>query len=408
MKYFRHTLANGLQILLQKISSPVAHVGVFIRSGTVNEPSHLHGLAHFTEHALFKGTQRRNSYEILSSIESVGGEMNAYTSKEETCYYASFLKEYLAHALDVFSDILFDPVFPEEEIAKEKQVVLDELESYQDNPAEQIFDDFESLLFGKHPLGRQVLGKRKDVMAITRQDLIDYVGQNYNPSRMLISCVGDFEPDYVVQWVEKFFGEYRQNGHQQVLLPKPRQRKTFHTTRKKANHQAHVVTGLLTEGPQEKSYYALNLLNLYIGGPLMMSRLNLSVREKYGLTYIIESNLNYYSNTGLFTIYFGTDLSQVDRVLRIIREEITRLRDKALTAAELETLKRQYTGLAAIGWEANQNRMLGAGKKTILGGYAETFDEMKENIDRITAAELQDTAIRLLDPEQFSTLIFTP
>lgn len=408
MKYFRHTLDNGLQILLQMVSSPVAHVGVFIRSGTVNEPPHLQGLAHFTEHAIFKGSQQRTSYEILSSIESVGGEMNAYTSKEETCYYASFLKEYLADALDVFSDMLFNPVFPEEEIAKEKQVVLDEVESYQDNPAEQIFDDFESLLFGKHPLGRQVLGKRKDIVAIARQDLMNYVNSNYQPGRMLISCVGDFEPEYLVRLAEKYFGYHWENGHHLTVLPRLRKKKIFHTTRKKANHQAHVVTGLLTEGPQEKSYYALNLLNLCIGGPLMMSRLNLAVREKYGLTYIIESNLNYYSQTGLFTIYFGTDTAQVDKVLNIIREEITRLRDKALTAAELETLKRQYTGLAAIGWEANQSRMLGAGKKTILGGYAETFDEMKENINSITAAELQDTAIRLLDPEQFSTLIFTP
>ncbi|MGC8864981.1 MAG: M16 family metallopeptidase [Bacteroidales bacterium] len=408
MKYFRYTLANGLQILLQKVTSPVAHVGVFIRSGTVNEPPHLQGLAHFTEHALFKGSQRRNSYEILSSIESVGGEMNAYTSKEETCYYASFLKEYLSDALDVFSDMLFNPVFPEEEIVKEKQVVLDEVESYQDNPAEQIFDDFETLLFGKHPLGRQILGKRKDVMAITREDLISYVSSNYQPSRMLISCVGDFEPESLIRLAEKFFGHRLEYAPLQVALPRPRKKKPFHTTRKKANHQAHVVTGLLTEGPQEKSYYPLNLLNLYIGGPLMMSRLNLSVREKYGLTYIIESNLNYYSTTGLFTIYFGTDTAQVEKVLSIIREEINRLRDKALTAAELETLKRQYTGLAAIGWEVNQSRMLGAGKKTILGGYAETFDEMKENIHRITAEELQETAIRLLDPEHFSTLIFTP
>ncbi len=407
MKYFRHTLSNGMGILLQKVSSPVAHAGVFIRSGTVNEPLHLQGLAHFTEHALFKGTYKRNSFDILSSIESVGGEMNAYTSKEETCYYASFLKENLGQALEVFSDILFNSIFPEEELAKEKQVVLDELESYQDNPAEQIFDDFESLLFGRHPLGRQILGRRKDLLAITRDDLIAYVSHNYQPQRMLVSCVGDLEPEEVVRQADLYFGQYNA-GDDLLSLPQPRRKKPFFQSRKKANHQAHVVTGILVGSPSDPSYYPLNLLNHYIGGPMMMSRLNLAVREKHGLTYIIESNLSYYSNTGVFNVYFGTDTANVDKVLSLIGEEIRRLRECALTPSELETLKRQYTGLAAIGWEANQNRMLGAGKKTILGGYAETFDEMKKSIYNITAEELQETAIRWLDPDQFSTLIFTP
>ncbi len=242
MKYFKHTLPNGMGILLQRVSSPVAHVGVFIRSGTANEPVRLQGLAHFTEHALFKGTHRRNSFEILSSIESVGGEMNAYTSKEETCYYASFLKEYLGQAFEVFSDILFDSVFPEEEIAKEKQVVLDELESYQDNPAEQIFDDFESLLFGKHPLGRQILGRRKDILAITSKDLLEYVSQNYQPQRMLISCVGNFEPEEVVRQAGVYFGHI--NGSAETIpLSVPPAEKPFLQSKKKANHQAHVVTG---------------------------------------------------------------------------------------------------------------------------------------------------------------------
>ncbi len=407
MKYFKHTLPNGMGILLQRVSSPVAHVGVFIRSGTANEPVRLQGLAHFTEHALFKGTQRRNSFEILSSIESVGGEMNAYTSKEETCYYASFLKEYLGQAFEVFSDILFDSVFPEEEIAKEKQVVLDELESYQDNPAEQIFDDFESLLFGKHPLGRQILGRRKDILAITSKDLLEYVSQNYQPQRMLISCVGNFEPEEVVRQAGVYFGHI--NGSAETIpLSVPPAEKPFLQSKKKANHQAHVVTGTMVGSPLNQAYYPLNLLNHYIGGPMMMSRLNLAVREKYGLTYIIESNLSFYSNSGVFNIYFGTDVAHVDKVLSIIQEEIHRIRENKLSSTELDVLKRQYTGLAAIGWEINQNRMLGAGKKTILGGYAETFDEMKECIFNLTAEQLQDAAIQWLNPDQFSTLIFTP
>lgn len=407
MKYFRHTLSNGMGILLQRVSSPVAHVGIFIRSGTANEPEHIKGLAHFTEHALFKGTRSRNSYDIISSIESLGGEMNAYTSKEETCYYASLLKEYLGQALEVFSDILFNSQFPEDEIVKEKQVVLDELESYQDNPAEQIFDDFENLLLGKHPLGRQILGKRKDVLAITREDLLRYVHQNYQPSRMLLSVVGDFLPEEVVGMAEKYFGPYQGNA-ETMIMPIPQKKKAFIQRKKKANHQAHVVTGTLVGSPFDSSYYALNVLNHYIGGPMMMSRLNLSVREKYGLTYIIESNLNYYSNTGVFNIYFGTDTAHVDKVLDIIRKEIYQLRENRLSDKELEILKRQYTGQAAIGWEVNQNRMLGAGKKTILGGYAETFDEMIERVQNLTPEQLQFAALQWLDPDHFSTLIFTP
>lgn len=407
MKYFKHTLPNGIRILLQKVSSPVAHVGVFIRSGTVNEPNPIQGLAHFTEHALFKGTHRRNSFEILSSIESVGGEMNAYTSKEETCYYASFLKEYLGLAFEVFSDILFNSVFPEEEIAKEKQVLLDELESYQDNPAEQIFDDFESLLFGKHPLGRQILGRRKDILAITQGDLLTYVSQNYQPQRMLISCVGNFEPEEVVRQAEVHFA-YINGSAETVPMSAPPKGKLFFQSKKKANHQAHVVTGTMVGSPLNQAYYPLNLLNHCIGGPMMMSRLNLTVREKYGLTYIIESNLNFYSNSGVFNIYFGTDVAQVDKVLSIIKDEINRLRENKLSPSELDLLKRQYTGLAAIGWEINQNRMLGAGKKAILGGYAETFDEMKECIYNLTAEQLQEAAIQWLNPDHFSTLIFAP
>ncbi|HQV01361.1 MAG TPA: pitrilysin family protein, partial [Bacteroidia bacterium] len=304
--YQTHTFKNGIKLIFQFNDSFVGHSAILVNAGTRDENTDKEGLAHFIEHVLFKGTKKRKSIHILNRLEVVGGELNAYTTKEETCIHASYLTPYFERAMELMIDIVFNAVFPPKEIIKEQEVVIDEIRTYLDTPAEQIFDDFESQVFAKHPLGSHVLGTIESVSAFTQKDISHFTKQNYTTDKMVISVVGNYQFETVVATIEKHLHTIKATTttvkRNAFTKYKPTQ-----VIVKKATEQAHFILGGKAYSFKDKQRIELVLLNNILGGPGMNSRLNLSIREKYGYTYNIESNYNAYSDTGIFSLYLATD-----------------------------------------------------------------------------------------------------
>lgn len=407
MNFFIHTLANGVRILHQPVSSPVAHLGVFIGSGARDELPGESGLAHFTEHNLFKGTARRKAFHVLNRLESVGGEMNAYTAKEETCYYASFLVSHYTRAFELFADIVFNPAFPEKEIEKEKQVVLDEIQSYTDNPADQILDDFESLLYAGHPMGHNILGSRHSVKSFHRPHLTGFTAKHYRPGNILISSVGDIRSELLLRLAEKYFGT-QQAGSRETQRTIPALAPVFEKVIRRKNHQAHCVMGAGAYPAGHPRQYALALLNNLLGGPTMTSRLSMAARERHGLTYMIESGYQACSDTGHLFVYFGTEKNYINKVKGIVYNEMEKLCDSPLGHRQLSQARQQLLGQLAISWESNAGRMLGLGKQLLLTGRVDSFAEIQERTSAITARDVLEAATDILNPANFSSLIFEP
>lgn len=407
MDFLTHTLANGVRILHQPVASPVAHLGVFIGSGARDELPGESGLAHFTEHNIFKGTSRRKAFHVLNRLESVGGEMNAYTAKEETCYYASFLKTHYARALELFADIVFNPAFPEKEVEKEKQVVLDEIQSYQDNPSDQILDDFETLLYAGHPMGNNILGSRRSVKSFRRSHLVGFTAKHYQPGNILISSAGDIPSGLLLRMVERYFG-IRETETREAERVTPTFAPVFEKIQRRKNHQAHCVMGTGAYPAGHPRQYALALLNNLLGGPTMTSRLSMAARERHGLTYMIESGYQACSDAGHLFVYFGTEKNYIDKVRRIVYTEMDKLCSSPLGQRQLSQARQQLLGQLAISWESNSGRMLGLGKQLLLTGRVDSFAEIQERTLAITATDVLDAATDILNPEKFSTLIFEP
>lgn len=406
--YLYHTLSNGIRIVFRQNNSNVVYAGVYINVGSRNEqnPSE-EGIAHFIEHSIFKGTEHRRSYHIRNRIDGVGGELDAFTTKEETCVYASALTQHLERCLELFSDILFHSTFPQHEIEKEKDVVIEEINLYKDSPAELIYDDFEEMIFGSHPLAHNILGSKKNVKHFTSEQLSLFLHQNYTPDKMVITVVGNVEFNKLVHLCEKHFAMASEVSKPKAdaRSPKPSYQH-FNTTLNKHTHQVHLLAGCPAPTIYDEKKNAFTLLNNILGGPAMNSRLNVSVRENQGFCYTIESQYVPFSDAGLFYIYAGVDSDAAERSTQLILQELRRLRENKLSPQQLHAAQTQLIGQMAIANDSGLNEMQSIGKAYLNFDHVDTLEEMNRDILAITPEELQAVAQEILAEDNFSFLYY--
>ncbi|MDP3452204.1 MAG: pitrilysin family protein [Bacteroidales bacterium] len=413
MEIITTQLDSGIGYAFRRISSPVAYCALSIKAGTRDEEPVLNGIAHLTEHMLFKGTATKGSRRINNFLESLGGELNAYTTKEETVIHATVLKEDISKAVELLSDLAFNSLYPEKELLKERDIVLDEICSYKDSPSEQIFDDFDEYLFGKHPLSMPILGKPKSVKQIGVDNIKRFTGTYYLPSNMSFAIVADITPERGAQLVERYFGKKENNGKAPngiercverdiSALPAERIKRVSRKT-----HQAHCVMGVSAYSLYNEKRMALALLSNILGGPALNSRLNHSLREKHALAYTVDSSFTPYTDTGLFTIYFGTDKNSIERCLDIVYKELDVLKNKELSPASLKAAKKQLLGQLAISTDNAESQCLSMGKSLLFYGKVEPIESIMERISAIDSQRLNMVAKEILDPERMFTLIYS-
>src|SRR5574344_51016 len=403
--YQFHTLNNGIRIVFRQNNSIVTHSGVYVNIGSRDEVGNDEGMAHFIEHSIFKGTEHRHSYHILNRIDGVGGELNAFTTKEETCIYASSLSIHLERCLELFADILFHSTFPEKEITKEKDVVLEEINSYKDYPAELIYDDFEEMIYKGHPLSHNILGTAKNVKRFTPQAIRQFFERNYTTDRMVLSVVGSVDFKKLVKYCERYFGEYPQRSSA-ANRSVPPQVHNFNTTLNKRTHQLHAMVGCPTYNAFEEKKVGFTLLNNIIGGPAMNSRLNVAIREKYGFCYNIESQYTPFTDAGLFYIYAGIDADARDKFLDIVLHELHAFCENPLSPLQLHAAQQQLIGQIAINNELALNEMQAIGKSYMVYDRVDTIEEMSRDIESVTAKEVQDIANEVFCEGAFSFLFY--
>jgi predicted Zn-dependent peptidase len=405
MIYQRHRLENGIRIIHKEVKNQVAHCGVIINTGSRDELEREQGIAHFIEHTIFKGTKKRKAYHILSRLENVGGELNAYTTKEETCIYASFLHPYYERSMELFADISQNSVFPQAEIEKEKEVIIDEINSYRDNPAEEIFDEIEDMIFEGHPLGRNILGTKELVRSFTRKNIFRFMKRTFNTDEIVICSVGNIEFAKLLRLAEKYFGQIKPN-------PRSFQRLKFNSYQPKTQsfekgmYQAHCIIANQAYSRTDKKRTGLVLLNNVLGGPGLNTRLNMGIREKYGFCYNIESNYTMYSDTGILSIYLGTDFSYLEKTIKLVLRELKKLREQKLGSLQLHRAKQQLIGQIAISQESNVNELLSIGKSILAYDKVDSIESIIDEINAIEAGELLEIANEIFDPKQLSTLIY--
>ena len=399
------TLPNGIRLLHRQKKGEIAHLVLVVGTGSRDEREEQNGLAHFIEHTIFKGTKNRKPYHILSCLDNVGGDLNAFTTKEETCVYASSLSEHLERCLELFADILFHSTFPQHEIEKERDVVLEEINSYNDSPAELIYDQYEELAYEGHPLAHNILGSKRNVKRFTPESIKRFMRSNYTPSRMVVTVSGDVKFDRLVHLCEKYFGSYENHPSAVDRSLRPRFQ-VFDRYVNRHTHQAHLLLGCEAPDVYHGDKTAFTLLNNILGGPAMNSRLNVAVRERYGFCYSIESQYVPFSDTGLFYIYAGVDLDAQERARRLIVDELMRMAEQPLTAAQLRSAQRQMVGQMAINDDFGMNEMQSIGKAYLCYDHVNTLEEMEADLMAVTAADLQRVARERFAPERFSTLVY--
>jgi predicted Zn-dependent peptidase len=399
------TLGNGIRLVHHRLPGIVAHCGLVINTGSRAETPPEHGMVHFIEHMLFKGTDKRKAYYILSRLEDVGGELNAYTTKEETAIHASFMKENYERAIEIISDIVFNSVLPVKEIEKEKDVVIEEINSYFDNPAELIFDDFEELIFADQPIGHNILGTSSVVKSFTQKKLQDFISRNYNTDQMVFCSVGNIPDEKAIRLFRKYFESVPSNKRTSGNSL-PWSYKVSTVTKKMDTFQSHCIIGNVAYNLKDERRTGMFLLNNILGGQGLNSRLNLSLREKNGLAYNVESAYNPYYDTGAFSIYFGTDNHHLERSIGVTLYELNKLRTKTLGSIQLSKAKNQMKGYLARGYENHENLMLSLGKSLLVFDRIESLEEVCRKIDNITASELLATANEIFEPGKLSTLIY--
>lgn len=407
MDYQVHQLQNGIRVLHKPSPSNISHACIIINAGSRDEDQTKDGLAHFIEHLLFKQTEKRNTNQILNRLELVGADLNAYTTKEYTCVHASFLKPHLERSLDLFEDILFHSVFPEEEMKKEKEVILDEISSYQDQPDEAINDDFEDLLFEGHTLGRNILGTPESVKSFKKKDIELFMKSNYRTDEIIIGIFGDYDFKTVIRISEKLYGKIPAN-----LPARVREKISSYTPKhsifSKPINQAHCVIGNRSYSFHHKHRTAFLLLNNLLGGTGMSSRLNLEIREKYGIAYTIESNYTPMSDSGIFSIYFGTDTEKTEKAIKLLEKELKKLRDQKLGPIQLQQAKHKFIGQIALGEENRMGLIISMSKSLLDFNRVDSLDEVFAKINKVTAPQLLEIANEMFDPTQLSSLIFNP
>jgi predicted Zn-dependent peptidase len=405
MDLLHYKLDNGIRLIHHRIPGMVAHCGLIINSGSRDETISEHGIAHFIEHMLFKGTKKRKAYHILSRLEDVGGELNAYTTKEETAIHASFLKEDYERTIELISDITFNSVFPAKEIEKEKDVVIEEINSYLDNPAELIFDDFEELIFSNQPIGRNILGTPESVRTFSVDKINNFISNNYNTREMVFCSVGNISDEKIITLFKSHFAHIitntREERKNKIWSYKPAS-----ITKKMNTFQNHCIIGNLAYDLKDKRRMGMFLLNNILGGQGLNSRLNLSLREKNGFAYNVESSYNPYNDTGIFSIYFGTDSQYLNKSISIAMAEMKKLSTTKLGAIQLSKAKNQIKGYLARGYENHESLMLSLGKSLLIFNKIDTIEEICRKIDNVTASELLETANDIFEPGKLSTLIY--
>lgn len=405
MQYNIHTLSNGLRIIHEPSSSKVAYCGFAVDAGTRDEAENEQGMAHFVEHLIFKGTRKRKAWHILNRMENVGGDLNAYTNKEETVIYSAFLTEHFGRALELLADIVFHSTFPQNEIEKETEVIIDEIQSYEDTPSELIFDDFEDMIFRNHPLGRNILGRPDLLKKFRSEDAMAFTSRFYQPSNMVFFVLGDFNFQKIVRQVEKLLVDLPlvtvENQRTIPPLYVPEQLVVH-----KETHQAHVMIGSRGYNAYDDKRTALYLLNNILGGPGMNSRLNVSLRERRGLVYTVESNLTSYTDTGAFCIYFGTDPEDVDTCLKLTYKELKRMRDVKMTSSQLMAAKKQLIGQIGVASDNNENNALGMAKTFLHYNKYESSESVFRRIEALTAEGLLEVANEMFAEGYLSTLIY--
>lgn len=449
MKYNTYTLDNGLRIIHLPSDSKVVYCGYQINAGTRNEEPGEEGLAHFCEHVTFKGTERRKAWHILNCLESVGGDLNAYTNKEGTVYYSAILKEHIARAVDLLSDIVFHSVYPQAEIDKEVEVICDEIESYNDSPAELIYDEFENILFKGSPLGHNILGTAEQVRAFKTEDALRFTRKLYRPDNAIFFAYGDIDFKKLVKLLQRALADDKSVGKlAEEKLPQISQitqisrdensiaeEKSVSSVKsvgpenypsvgpeehpsvgkeiagqtivmQKNTHQAHVMIGTRAYDVNDDRRMPLYLLNNMLGGPGMNAKLNLALREHNGLVYTVESTMVSYGDTGTWSIYFGCDEHDVKRCLRLVRKELDKFMQKPLSDAQLKAAKKQIKGQIGVACDNRENFALDFGKSFLHYGWEKNVDRLYEQVDEITAAQIQAVAQELFDKDRLTTLIF--
>ena len=428
MKYNTYTLDNGLRIIHLPSDSKVVYCGYQINAGTRNEEPGEEGLAHFCEHVTFKGTERRKAWHILNCLESVGGDLNAYTNKEGTVYYSAILKEHIARAADLLTDIVFHSVYPQAEIDKEVEVICDEIESYNDSPAELIYDEFENIIFKGSPLGHNILGTAEQVRSFKTEDALRFTRKLYRPDNAIFFAYGDIDFKKLVRLLKKsFLSEERRVKSEKFNSPEAQaqfniqhstfntQHSTFNTQHsfegqtivmQKNTHQAHVMIGTRAYDVNDSRRMPLYLLNNILGGPGMNAKLNLALREHNGLVYTVESTMVAYGDTGVWSIYFGCDEHDVKRCLRLVRKELDKFMQKPLSEAQLKAAKKQIKGQIGVACDNRENFALDFGKSFLHYGWEKNVDRLYEQVDEITAEQIQAVAKELFDKDRLTTLIF--
>lgn len=417
------SIANGLRVLHLADNMPITYVGVAIDAGTRDELPDESGMAHFVEHLLFKGTKHRRSWHIINRLESVGGQLDAYTTKEETYIYATIPNEYTDRALELLADIVLNSTFPESELEKERDVVLDEIQSYNDSPSELIYDEFEELLFPHDPIGRNILGTEQSLESFTSERVQQFVRRNYTPDRMVVFAMGNIKFDWLIKRIEKYFTPYSppvlggvaesRGGlsipHSSFLTHRqaPQPYTPVHRTTPRDTYQAHCIIGNRTISMTSPERLTMLLLNNILGGPNMSSRLNLALRERNGLCYTIESNLTNYTDTGVWNIYFGCDPRNLAKAQRLCMQQLEMLCSTPLNDNQLSTAKRQLRGQVLIGNQNKENLILGLSKTYLHGLELKPDSEHFQFIDSLTPYDLQSLAERTFNPDQLSTLIYT-
>ena len=398
-------LKNGLRVVHQQSRRAVAHCGLFIMAGSRDEREEESGLAHFIEHTLFKGTTHRRAVHILNRLDSVGGDLDAYTTKEYTCIHASFLNEYLDRSLDLISDIVLNSTFPEKELQKEKEVIIDEINAYQDSPIDQIYDDFEGQLFKGHPLGNPILGTKSSVQRLNKEHINNYLKRLYTAPNMVLSCVSKHTSKQIQRKAEKYFSNLSSNNAIKTNHDFDA-KQSNHVSVKRHTSQTHIMMGKSLFGNAHPQHVPFLLLNNLLGGPAMNSILNMRIRERYGFTYNIESHYSPYSDAGLFSIYLGTDKSHMEQSVKYINKELKQLREKKLSVNKLHLSKQQFKGQMALARENEGNVMLSSGRSLMYYDQIRPLEWWTKAIDSVTAEEIQTLAEEHLNQKKFDLLIF--
>lgn len=405
MKYNIATLANGLRVIHLPNNSKIAYCGYQIKAGTRNEKPGDEGLAHFCEHVTFKGTQTHTSTAIINKLESVGGDLNAFTNKEDTVFYSAIPVEHFAKAVDVLSDIVFYSIFPQAEIDKEVEVICDEIESYNDSPAELIYDEFENLVFKGHPLGHNILGSADRVRGFATADAMRFTQQYYRPDNAIFFVYGNIDFKRLVKTLEKLTPKQQQERVVDEALMVANGRLPELTILNHDTHQAHVMIGNRAYSATHPLRIPLYLLNNMLGGPGMNARLNVILRERRGLVYSVESSMACYGDTGLWSVYFGCDPHDVNRCVRLVKGEFKRLMEKPLPEKTLAAAKRQIKGQLAVACDNNENFAIDFGKSFLHFGDEKDIEKLYQKIDAVTAEQIQQVAKEIFDKDSLATLV---